>query len=467
MAVGNTEEVRQLVADYLHAQWREERDKLDRLDKWYSWEQEDFILPRSATPELKALFQLAKTPWLRLVVAVISQSMHVDGYRSPNRAEPLPAWQAWQRNDWDARQVPVHRDGLKYGYDYAIGLPGDNGAVMRGMSPRRLQAYYEEPERDEWPLCALQIDPHPRGGEIVRVYDDEFVYKLHHDVQLDRWTVLEDEVQYHGIGVCPIVRYSNMMDLEGRHVGEVEPYIATAQRINKTVYDRLLTQHFNSWKVRTIAGMAEPDSEEKAIRQALDLRRQDLLVSDDPDTKFGTLPETPLDGFIRATQEDVQTLAAVSQTPAHALTGQLVNLSADALAAARSELDHKINERKLSFGKSHAQLLRLVAHIEGDAEGAEDYEAHVTWQDSTVRSFSQAADALGKIATQLEVPPKALWTMIPGVSELDFEEWKNLYEEAKQEKLEEAERIAREGPGADVRAEGQQAAADAAAAERE
>src|SRR5690606_22841907 len=254
---------------------------------------------------------------------------------------------------------------------------------------------------------------------------------------------------------------------EGRHVGEVEPYISMAQRINKTVYDRLLTQHFNSWKVRTIAGMAAPDTEEDAIQAALELRRQDLLISDDPDTKFGTLPESPLDGFIRATQEDIQTLAAVSQTPAHALTGDLVNLSADALAAARSELDHKIAERKLSFGKSHDQMLRLVAYVEGDTEGAEDFEAHVTWQDSTVRSFSQAADALGKIAAQLEVPPKALWSMIPGVSQLDLEEWDRLAEELKEQKMEEARLIAEQGPGADVRAQGQQAAADQAAAERE
>src|SRR5690606_41701264 len=104
---------------------------------------------------------------------------------------------------------------------------------------------------------------------------------------------------------------------------------------------------------------------------------------------------------------------------------------------------------------------------QGDAGGAVDFVADVTCQDSTVPSFSRAADALGKIAAQLEAPPQALRPMLPGVSQLDLEEWDRLAEELKEQKMEEARLIAEQGPGADVRAQGQQAAADQAAVERE
>jgi hypothetical protein len=92
--------------------------------------------------------------------------------------------------------------------------------------------------------------------------------------------------------VCPIIRHANMLDLDGRCDGEVEPFIPAAARINKTAFDRLVTQHFSSWKVRTVAGMAQPDDDESVNRKKLEMRQEDLLVAEDPDTKFGTLDET-------------------------------------------------------------------------------------------------------------------------------------------------------------------------------
>src|SRR5699024_1085837 len=118
------------------------------------------------------------------------------------------------------------------------------------------------------------------------------------------------------------------------------------------------------------------------------------LVAEDPDTKFGTLDETPLDGFVRAYESDIEALAATSQTPSHNLTGKMVNLSAEALAAARAPLSQKVFERQVSFGQSHVQALQLAAALEGDVVSAQDVSARVTWQDMEIRSLSQAVDAL-------------------------------------------------------------------------
>jgi hypothetical protein len=50
--------------------------------------------------------------------------------------------------------------------------------------------------------------------------------------------------------------------------------------------------------------------------------------------------------------------------------------------------------------------------------------ARVTWQDTSIRTLSAAADGLGKLATMLSVPPDELWSRIPGVSQADVEEWR-------------------------------------------
>lgn len=418
-------DVTELVHDSLFPAFQDERDRLDRIDKWYRWDQENVRVPNGAGQELKRLVELSKTPWLSLVVTNVAQAMYVDGYRSPDRKD-LPAYRIWQANDLDARQVAIHRAALAYGISYATILPGEPIPVIRGVSPRNMLAVYADPAEDDWPMYAIRAYEQ-KGGWALRVYDEEAVYFLSTDSTGGDITYVEHRT--HGAGVCPIGRYCNMLDLEGRSSGEVEPFIPVAQRINKTSFDRLMTQHFASWKVRTVAGMARPEEDEEANREKLRLRQDDVLVAEDPDTKFGVLDETPLDGFIKAWESDIEALAAVSQTPSHNLTGKMVNLSAEALAAARASLTQKVAERQKAFGKAHDQNLRLASHLAGDTDGAADFMAHVTWQDMEIRSMAQAVDALGKAAQMLGIPPEALWSRIPGVTKPEVDEWKRIRSE--------------------------------------
>lgn len=427
-------DVVELVEDQLWPLFVKERERLDKIDHWYRWDHPDHRVPRESTQEMRELVALSKTPWLGLVVSTVAQAMYVDGYRSPND-DPVAEgavsgpWRTWQANDFDNRQIQIHRAALAYGSSYVTVLPGSMGgvptSVMRGVSPRKMLAIYAEPAEDDWPMFAIQVDSvdlKDSGKEHrIKVYDEESIYYLSKGGPEDKVEFIE--ANEHGASVCPVVRYANQLDLDGRTPGEVEPFIPLAARINKTSYDRLLTQHFSSWRVITATGLAAPDSDQEENRRAMILRQSDILVAEDPDSKFGTLDASPLDGFIRAEEADVEKLAAVSQTPATALTGKIVNVAAEALAQARAPLTQKIAERQRSMGKSHDQALRLAAALEGDQVAASDVMAHVTWQDMDIRSLSQAVDALGKAAQMLQVPPQALWGRIPGVTKLDVDEW--------------------------------------------
>lgn len=441
-------DLKALIKDELWPSWRAERERLDLIDAWSRWRQEPIQLPRKATPEHKQLAELSRTPWLGLVVTTVAQCMYVDGVHFAADAGTVPdpgpdgvlqveeidgPWRTWQANRMDSRQIAIHRATLTYGQSFVTVLPGENRrgrptSVMRGVSPRKMFALWDDPAADDWPRYAMQIIREGKPYR-VRVYDDEVVHVL--DVEEDTIDGIKLVEQFaHDSGVCPVVRHANQLDLDGRSPGEVEPYIPAAKRINKTAYDRLLVQHFSSWRVRTIAGMSEPDSEEEAARKKLELKVEDLLVAEDPDTKFGTLEATPVEGFISAWRADIEALAAVTQTPTHALTGQLVNLSAEALAAARAALTQKVHERQKSEGEAHLQGLQLAALQQGEFDYADDVSARVTWQDMEIRSMSQAVDALGKAATMLAIPPEVLWSRIPGVEKSDVDEWKRLAEQA-------------------------------------
>lgn len=425
-------DVLSLVADQLFPKWRTEKKRLDRIDRWYRWDHDRPHSPRSATPEYRELSDRSQAPWGGLVVTSLAQQMYVEGYRSPGSADDAVAWQGWQANGMDARQIPLHRAAVAYGLSYEVILPGTapgpDGTtvkmpVARGVSPRRMMAFYEDVVDDEWPEMALRVDWSGVGaGWKLRLIDDERVWTLKIGTSSDKPELLGSEI--HEMGFCPVVRFANMLDLEGRADGEVEPFIPVLARIDQTAFDRLVVQRFASWIVRTISGMSAPDSTEAML-----LKVSDLLVAEDKDTKFGSLPATPLSGFIEAHDNDVKTLAALTQTPAHELLGQMANLSAEALAAAEASLTRKVTERKHTMGESHEQALRTYALIMGDNDGARDYSAEVRWADMESRSLSQAADALGKLAQMLQVPVELLWTKIPGFTDADIAEATRLAEE--------------------------------------
>lgn len=433
MTLGRTD-VLELVKERLMPIYDVERERLNRIDAWLRWKHDPPHTPGQTTEEYRELSERSQTPWLALVVTVAAQGLIVDGYRRAEDPQNADPWAWWQANGMDSRQVAIHRAALSYGLCYVTVLPGrddfgEKVPVIRGYSPRRMIALYAEPATDDWPMFAMYVDHHNVEGQkrkIIRVYDDQDIHYLEGDdlggaIDYISW-------QTHGIGRVPVIRYANQMDLEGRTPGDVEPFIPVASRIDQTTFDRLVVQRFGAWVIRTVSGMKKPDSATEAAAARLLLKLEDLLIAENADTKFGSIPATPLDGFIAAHDSDIRVLAAVSQTPAHEMLGSIANLSAEALAAARASLTARIDERKLPFGESHERTLRLGAFVMDDKTGAQDMAAQVRWRDTEIRSLSQAADALGKLATMLHVPVELLWEKVPGFTQQDVERAKEIVE---------------------------------------
>lgn len=391
-------------------------------------ERDRWFMPRpegDRKGDAERLRRLAGTPLLRLIVEETAQHLVCDGVTSDSGRDTSAMWSVFERNGFPSRQGSLYSAALAYGEAYMLALPGlvpgqdATSAALSMHSPKTLHVTYGDRAEDEWPLYALRVIPQP-SGPAYRLIDEESVHYL--ATEDGRLEYVESRP--HGLGVCPVIRYAPNADIDGRSVGDPRRFEVPARRHAKTTHDRLMAQHYNSWKVRTATGLEEPGSAEEAQRTRATLTNGDMLIGGEG-VSFGTLPETSLDGLLKAEDADLTTLAAIAQKPVWSLAGgQLVNLSADALAEARSTERLKKESIQRALGRSHAQALRLASFIEGREDDASDFGLHANWRDDEARSLSQAADALGKIAQQLGVPASLLWDMIPGVSHTTAEEWR-------------------------------------------
>ena len=461
------------MAEEFWPEFDRQRRMAEILDKWVEVKNEQPSMPQNrTTEEYRTLQEVAKTPWARLVVTEVAQSLFVEGYRHGNDAENSPVWdKIWQPNGNDARQIGVHRGALNHGVSYVSVIPGvapfggEKLSITRGISARKGIALFRDdpldPE-DEWPLLFIHVDQIRDSQthgivERMRIIDEEMIYTVDYDREdSERFTFVSE--QRHGTGVVPVIRFANMLDLEGASMGEIEPVLPLLRRIDQDAFDRLIVQRYQSWQIRTVTGMEKPSTKDQAAAEAMKMRVNDLLIAENENARFGTLPVTPMDGLIGARDSDIRDLAAVTQTPPHHLLGLSPNVSAEGLVEAQASLMRKIEERKESFGDSWERVLRLAAHQMGMASEAADFSAEIRWRDTESRSLNQVADSLGKMAKLLGVPVQMLWERIPDWSDQDTERAMQLL----QDDSEQAELLRRITGGttmADVAAEAEDHAA--------
>lgn len=433
-----------------------EQARLARIRMYLRDEACDIYVPKEATSEYRMLVDQARFNILPLVVRFDAQDLAVSGYRSMGPGGRAPSldnaaiWDAvWQPNRLDARQRGVHRSALTYGAGYVSVLPGmlgqDRTAKLDVWSPQRCTAIYADEVNDEWPVYALTVN---RPDELttdrpplladptlpdavrlpvtVRVWDAEHVYTIGLNTPANRsdgGQLLE--VAEHDLGVCPVVRFWDP-DEDGYSPGRVEPLIPVQRQINQTTFGLLMTQQFQSFRQRWATGMAIELDDEGNPTQPWNAAVNAVWQNESPDGKFGDFAETSLDGYLTSRDKALLFVTATSQIPPHNMVvgNAIANISAEALAALQSSHDHNSADLQQQLGESWEQVLRLAAKATGDEMGWLDTSAQVVWADRTPRSLAQVADALGKLASLLEIPPEGLWERIPGVTDQDIARWK-------------------------------------------
>lgn len=380
-------------------------------------------MPRGAKAEYKRLAQESVTNWLGLVSDTFVKGLFVDGYRAPKSGDNTDGWAWFVENRLAARQGIVHRGAIEYGAAYGLVLPGKGSTpAMTCMSPTRSMAWYADDD-DEFPELGLRVVGETVDGtKLYDLFDKTSAYRFARNED-DEWSLLGNP-QAHGLKVTPFVRWRDRLD--GEAVGMIRPLIRVQDRLNEVVFSTMIALQYASFRQRWATGLAIPEDEDGKPVEPFQAAVDRLWISDDPEAKFGEFGQTDTNGHRALYTDTVKTLAALAQISPNVLTGDLVNLSGDALAQLEQSTQRKLGELETLFGESWETFFALGAQAAGTKV---DTSAQVRWRDTEARSLAQTVDALGKQAQMLQVPVEALWEKIPGVTDTDITYWKELRQE--------------------------------------
>lgn len=424
------------IARTAHRMWQLHQTELAKFDRIH-----DYVLGRRGRPELptdasseiKEIAQICVHNVLTLVLDAFVQNLSVVGYRNAEADANDAGWEIWQRNQMDARQAEIHSAAVKYGVGYCVAVPGVDGVVLKPRSPRQLIAVYEDPQVDRWPQYALETwidnsDAEPRRKGMF--YDDMFMYDLdlgsvstppvEGDDQIKRqYLALNDDSvgdavkhggRYKGRPVCPVVRYVNRRDAEDLVEGEIERLITDQRAINEVNFDRMVVARFGAFPQKVITGWT--GTADEVIRMSA----ARAATFEDDNVKIDSWPAATLEPYNKLIEDKVQHVATRAQVSPAYIVGKLVNLSADALAAAEKNQQRKLSAMQDSHGESHEQLLELSQEMSG---GTVDDAAEVVWKDTEARSMAATVDAIVKLgqAQAAGYPIEPYLSLIPGFTQ--------------------------------------------------
>lgn len=400
------------------------RRRYDRLYRYYMGEADLPEGDERCREMFKRFQKKARTNMCGLVADAVNERLAVVGFRTggtSNAGNDMDAWRIWQANSLDADQSLVHLNALIMSDAYVIvGPPDDDGdetglplitaedarQVIAEMSPtnRRkvraaLKTWYDDVDSKRHAVLYLPDEIYYFESPVQESYD-----LFRHDtlrpytpprMGYDAWTPEAESVPNPTAPVVPVVRFVTKPMLGGDGLGVFEDVIDIQDRINDTILNRLVITKVQAYRQRWATGIETEDENGNDLNLPF-VPGVDLLWAVDDDTvKFGEFGVTDLGPILEAVKEDVTHLIMLTGLPPHYVAGDLVNASADALAAAEARLCSKVGRTSGQFGESWEQVLRLAYVYQGNAE-AFGVDAEVQWKDPERKTVAQLADAAVK-----------------------------------------------------------------------
>ena len=360
--------------------------------------------------EFRGLLEDARSNFMRLVIDAVEERLRVEGFRRTVEGEEVTDREAlaiWQANQMDAESQVAFIEALVKGVSYLSVWVGDDGEPTIAVEdPEQTIVAYEPGTNYRRRLAALKLWVDEWTGERrANLYLPDGIYKFRRKDAEPVGVVLPWNVRPEGgwefvegeafvpnpIGEVPIVPLRNRPRLLVEGESEISDVTDIQDRINAMLFLRCLAGYFGAHRQRWAVGLTLHENERTGEpEEPFDIAVDKLIVAEDTNVRFGEWSATPLDGYIKATEQDAQHIAVVTRTPRHYLLPEGQEPSGDSQRAAEAGLTKKVARKQRTYGEGIAEAIRLARLFGGESDAP---APEIRWADPEIRTEAEITDA--------------------------------------------------------------------------
>lgn len=414
-----------------------------QIDMWRDYYEGNQDLPRGPSQHREAFREFQRSARTNLCLMCAESMVHrtqINGFRATGAgtAASEAVWRLWQQAKLDARQMGIWRKAYSQSAAFVtvgvdprrsrtprVTIEGPENVIVEtdpAEPSRRLAAlrmWWDDITR-RWYATLYLPGPSPeRSGERFhwqtrreyrrppqRSYlaeedkgrggDESSLGLLKFTSQA--WELRDDPQR--SLPEVPVVPFFNGDEGEPPRA-EFDVGIDIQNRLNLTVLNRLTAERYAAFRQRGLLNF-EPEVDPvtgvtiapfpPGVHQLWTVPPPE---PGDPEPKLFDFQQTSTADMLRAVEADMRSFAAVTVTPVYYLPGDLINISADAVAALDAGHIAKVRQRHTVFGEAIEEALQLMATV---AELDLDLtESEAVWMRPENFNPASVADSMSKM----------------------------------------------------------------------
>ena len=385
--------------------------RLGPLQQYWRGDQPAAFLSKESQEALDNRLKALAVNFPRLAVLALSERLRLSGIVDTRAGRPLAEQPA---SVWDAlidagladTAGVIITDRLFYGSSYATVWATEAGRLTLTADGPATMTHAADPATGDTDYAVRAWSTSKHGAKAV-LYEADQITRYSQPASSEPipgsgWRIVD--TLDNPLGVVPVVPFVRRASATDQPTGDslIADILDLTDAVAKLLGDAMVTSEFHSKPRRWATGLEiqeEPDAE--GVMQPVDpFAKKRLMQSEAPETKFGQLEASRLDGYSDMIATMTQQIGSLTGLPATylGLHGDQP-ASAEATKAAEVQLTMRAYTEQASMTRGWQDVAWLTAAVMAGAPANPDDRRRYTiaWASPEVRTQAQAADAAAKL----------------------------------------------------------------------
>lgn len=375
---------------------------------------------------VREFMRMARLNIADLLVGSTSNRMQLRDFRTAaadDEMGDLEARNIMRANEMGLKFRDIHDGMLSLGDGYGIATPpgrgekfplvtvesaleaitGHDPATGRGIAG--LKMFRDDWDGDDWAYLHV-----PGKVFVARKRGSTTMTTSGWRLNPKAWEWVDDKEQNVPDGRLAIVRYRNRLG-----VGEFENHLGSLDRINDKIANEWWIGKIQAFRQRAVKLPDEETDELEDDEKGPEPKWEDVFVADPgamwqvpAGTDFWESQPVDLTPITNAIKQDLERLAAVTQTMLHTITPDRASGSAEGASLMREEHTFKVEDRRERVNGAHAELMSLCFTFANMSERAKREAIEPIWGPVERYSLQEKSNAASQLKGNL--PQEAIWT---------------------------------------------------------